>query len=124
MYLLDTNAVIDFLNGKLPHNGKLLLMKIEPKISVITKIELFASSTISEQEKKILSTFTSNTLVYDTINEAIVSKTTLIRQLYKIKLPDAIISATAIVNNLTLVTRNNKDFERITELKIINPHQL
>jgi predicted nucleic acid-binding protein len=42
----------------------------------------------------------------------------------KIKLPDAIIAATAIVNNFVLLSRNTKDFEGIEGLEIVNPYQL
>ncbi len=39
----------------------------------------------------------------------------------KIKLIDATVAATAIINSLSLVTRNTNDFKGISELKIINP---
>lgn len=39
------------------------------------------------------------------------------------KLPDAVITATALHNNLILVTRNDKDFEDVKELEIYNPFQ-
>ena len=52
MYLLDTNAVIDFCNDKLPVNATNFIESIEPKISVITAIELFAFEIISKTEKK------------------------------------------------------------------------
>lgn len=51
MYLLDTNVVIDFCNSKLPNNAKEMLTKIEPKISVITQIELFATNKLSKKGK-------------------------------------------------------------------------
>jgi len=44
-----------------------------------------------------------------------------IRKQYKIKLPDAIIAATARIYNLTLLTRNTKDFQEISGLLTINP---
>jgi len=47
-----------------------------------------------------------------------------IRKVHKTKLPDAIIASTAIANNMVLITRNKKDFEKINELKIINPHSI
>ncbi|MEY4538677.1 MAG: hypothetical protein RLZZ306_434, partial [Bacteroidota bacterium] len=53
--------------------------------------------------------------------DEIVEKTIEIRRIYKIKLPDALIAATAIVFDLTLVSRNDKDFTQIPELKYINP---
>jgi predicted nucleic acid-binding protein len=39
----------------------------------------------------------------------------------RMKLPDAIIGATAIAFDLTLVTRNTTDFNSVSELKLINP---
>ncbi len=38
-----------------------------------------------------------------------------------IKLPDAVIAATALTHSLKLMTRNQADFERIAELTIVNP---
>jgi predicted nucleic acid-binding protein len=48
----------------------------------------------------------------------------LIRKKHKTKLPDAIIAATALVYDLTLITRNTSDFKCIAELKTIDPHSL
>ncbi len=51
-----------------------------------------------------------------------VDKVIEIRQNYKIKLPDAIIAATALINNLELVTANTADFLKIHNgLVVINP---
>jgi len=55
------------------------------------------------------------------LTEEVEKQTILIRKSKKIKLPDAIISATAIVHNLTLVTHNSDDFKNISKLKILNP---
>jgi predicted nucleic acid-binding protein len=38
-----------------------------------------------------------------------------------IKLPDAVIAATSLNNNLILVTRNEKDFKDVKELEVYNP---
>ncbi|OAQ40431.1 hypothetical protein A5893_05645 [Pedobacter psychrophilus] len=123
MYLLDTNTVIDFCNSKLPEKSKNLLFEIQPNLSVITQIELFASTKISEKERNILTDFVNFSNVYSNIDTSIVDKTIEIRQLYKTKLPDAIIAATAIINNLILITRNIEDFKGINKLQILNPHQ-
>ncbi len=37
-YLIDTNAIIDFCNGKIPENGRDFLLNITPEISIITHI--------------------------------------------------------------------------------------
>jgi predicted nucleic acid-binding protein len=124
MYLLDTNAVIDFCNNKLPITAANFIETIEPKISVITAIELFASTAINNTEKQILQEFTSIAIVYDNINAAIQTQTVAVRQAHKIKLPDAIIAATAIVYNLTIISRNINDFKNIVGINCINPWEL
>lgn len=55
------------------------------------------------------------------IDKAIISTTISLRKNNRIQLPDAIIAATAIVNDITLVTRNTDDFKNITGLKMVNP---
>jgi len=39
---------------------------------------------------------------------------------YNIKLPDAVIAATAIVNDFTLISHNFKDFQKIAELHFVD----
>ena len=124
MYLLDTNTIIDFLNSKLPFNANQLLFSIEPKISVVTQIELFSSSKISESELLSLNNFIEIVTVFDTIKIEIVLICIDLRKKYKLKLPDALIAATAINNDLILITRNIKDFENISELTTINPYDI
>jgi len=48
-------------------------------------------------------------------------KTAEIRKQHSIKLPDAIIAATAVIYGLILVTRNTKDFVNIDGLQVVNP---
>ena len=56
------------------------------------------------------------------LNSEIIEKVISIRQKHKIKLPDAIILATAIIGDLELVTANVGDFKAIdSELIIRNP---
>jgi predicted nucleic acid-binding protein len=58
------------------------------------------------------------------IDDRTTDKTIELRRKYKIKLPDAIIAATAIANNFTLITHNIKDFQKIEELQIINSYDM
>lgn len=58
------------------------------------------------------------------IDAAIIAETITIRKNYRLKIPDAIIAATAVVLNRTLVGDNDKDFEKIPNLKYINPRTL
>ena len=58
------------------------------------------------------------------IDKETIDKTIDLRRKYRIKLPDAMIAATAIVNNLTLITHNIKDFQKITELQMIDSYTI
>jgi predicted nucleic acid-binding protein len=57
------------------------------------------------------------------LSDGIVNKTIQIRQKQKIKLPDAVIASTALMNGLVLITRNTKDFRAIPDLEVINPYE-
>lgn len=120
-YLVDSNAIIDFCNGHLPTNGRDFMMGLSPEISIVTNIELFATKNISPEEYELLEKFVAFSVKHD-VNKDLIDTTIMIRQNYKIKLPDAIIAATALVYNLTLISRNSKDFGGIADLEFINPH--
>lgn len=120
-YLIDSNTIIDFFNKALPESGKNLLFSIDPLISVITFIEVFANRNVSEEEKKQLKSFCDVATVYD-VGIEIASITIELRKRCKIKLPDAVIAATALNYDLVLITRNTSDFMKIDGLEVINPH--
>lgn len=124
-YLIDTNAIIDFLGGDLPIEGVIFLksiINIFPSISVVNRIELLSINSTPDYVN-ILNLFISDLNVIN-LNEEIIQKCIEIRKSRKTKLPDALIAATAIVNNLTLITRNTSDFKHLIELEIINPHSI
>ena len=58
------------------------------------------------------------------LEQPIKEKTAELRKMYKIKLPDAIIAATALVYDLTLITRNTNDFRHIEFLQMIDPYTI
>jgi len=58
------------------------------------------------------------------LNRDIARVTIALRKDHKIKLGDAIIAATALVNNLTIITRNIVDFKNIEGLKLLNPFEI
>ncbi|PIX69340.1 nucleotide-binding protein, partial [Candidatus Roizmanbacteria bacterium CG_4_10_14_3_um_filter_33_21] len=90
----------------------------EVNLSVITKIELLSFD--NEDELKNIDRLLVNSRIFS-LDDEIVDKTIEVRKKYKLKLPDAIIAATAMINNLILVTHNKKDFKEIRGLKIIDP---
>ncbi len=120
-YLIDTNIVLDYMGNKLSGNAKNLISKIidkEINLSVINKIELLGFVRVEQD----LVDFVECSNIH-TIDETIVDKTIEIRRLYKIKLPDAIIAATALQNDFVLVSHNTKDFKRIEFLEVLDPHE-
>ena len=123
-YLLDTNTIIYFLQQQFPHGVAAfidnLLMTAKPCFSVITEIELLCWKTASPKDIQLIQNFVKDSKVIE-LESSIKYVTVDIRKAKKIKLPDAIIAATALVYNLTIVTRNVSDFENITDIKIINP---
>jgi len=58
------------------------------------------------------------------LEESVILKAIEIRKTHKTKLPDAIIAATALVNELTIITRNTKDFDKIERLEVLNPYYI
>ncbi|HTK20628.1 MAG TPA: type II toxin-antitoxin system VapC family toxin [Mucilaginibacter sp.] len=122
-YLIDTNAIIEYLENKLPDTASVVLDNTDIQISVISRMELLAWRKASEAQLKVLNGFINSSYVFG-LNEPIILKTIETRRNYGVKLPDAIIAATALVNDCILVTRNIDDFKKITGLTCINPHVL
>ncbi|PSN10115.1 DNA-binding protein [filamentous cyanobacterium CCT1] len=87
--------------------------------SVITRIEVLGykqSEPAENQAKQLL-----GQLVELPLSSAIAERTIAIRKGLKIKVPDAIIAATALEYSLQLVSRNEDDFAQIKDLMLINP---
>ena len=94
-----------------------------PSISAITEIELLCWKTATDNDIIVLKNFIADSFVFE-LEQEIKEKTAELRKTYSIKLPDAIIAATALVNNLTLLSRNTKDFNKIEGLMLQNPFEL
>lgn len=123
-YIIDTKSIIDYLSNKLPQKfvENILndVINIKPNISLITKIELLGFS-YNKEADILLSDFVNDCNIITLTNE-VVEETIKIRKKYKIKLPDAIIAASAIVHKYKLVTRNISDFNKIESLNLLNPY--
>lgn len=121
-YLIDSNIIIYFMNNELPQNSlpKIrMILKESFVVSTITNVETLGWYNITENEQAKLAAFLSNaTVIY--IDKLIEKKAIDIRQGKKMKLGDSIIASTALVNNLTIVTRNESDFYGLG-LTIYNP---
>jgi predicted nucleic acid-binding protein len=124
-YLIDTNIVSDYFSASLPETGLLFLDGIIdaiPLLSVITQIELLCWNTNETTEHRV-ECFIGDSIILD-ITPDVIRNCVHIRKGKRIKTPDAIIAATALSNELTLITNNEKDFNWIPDLKVINPYNL
>jgi predicted nucleic acid-binding protein len=122
-YLIDTNVIIDNFGNKLTEKAQVFLNSFEPVISAVTKIEVLGWRHASREQLNPLYAFMEIANILP-IDAAIVEKTIDIRQNKKIALGDAIIAATALVHDLTLISRNISDFKDIQNLQVIDPYRL
>ncbi|GHV70844.1 hypothetical protein AGMMS49928_20190 [Spirochaetia bacterium] len=97
--LLDDNANSEFLDSVFPDNVR--------AISVITQIELLGYPGITEEADELIRSFLDDIPIVS-LDMPIVETTIQIRRdKPRLKLPDAIIAATAVVLDATLVTNDN-----------------
>ena len=126
-YLWDTNTVIYFLQQSFPQKAEKFmdntLLDSQPAFSAITEIELLCWKSPAPEDLQVLNQFIANAFVFE-LEKDIKTKTAELRKTNSIKLPDAIIAATALIHDLTLISRNAKDFNNIRDLKFINPFDL
>jgi len=109
-FVLDTNAVI-FLTTKgnvISSNLEYELNQAELCISVISELELFSKPALPPDEEKNLRAFLSDRiLIIDLIN-AVKKETIALRRTARLKLPDCIVAATAVVQNAVLLTADKE----------------
>jgi predicted nucleic acid-binding protein len=90
---------------------------------VVTKIEVLGYSDLPHK-MSAMSNFVSLSEILP-LNETVTEKTIELKRLFrKMKLGDAITAATAITDNLALITRNVDDFKFIPNFTVINPYEI
>ncbi len=117
--LLDTNAIAALLQGNL---GLVELLKSAEwiGISVISEIEFLANPALNEEDKVLFKNFINRIDVIDLnhLDTVLLTLILEVRKKSKIKLPDAIIAATAIHNNAKIIT-SDEGFRKVARLKVI-----
>lgn len=104
--LFDTNILIDYLGGASAAKKELACYEYRA-ISTITWMEVLVGAT-ADDDAPIRAWLNSFDVI--ALDGAIANRAVEIRKQRKIRLPDAIVWATAQVNSLLLVSRNTKDF--------------
>lgn len=110
--VLDTNVVLYHLGGRLsrPLTGS------QACVSIITALELLSYPDIIPAEEAHIRSFLDDLTVVG-LGPAINESTIKLRRAYRLKLPDAIICATALSLDATLLT-NDKRLSGITEMRV------
>lgn len=110
--LVDTDVCIDHLSGRARLSGR----RSRLGYSVITRAELRAGASSAvevEQIRRLLAAMSEYP-----VDRQIAEEAGRIRNEVGIRLPDALIAATALVHGLTVDTRNLGDFRRIPGLRL------
>ncbi len=115
MIILDSNTII-YLSKELIKVDDVFNQDEDYSVSIITYMEVLGYSFDLDEEKVFIEElFSYLNIIY--IDEAIANRVIELRQNNKIKLPDAIICATALLNSATLIT-NDIRLKNIDNLKL------
>lgn len=107
--LVDTDIFVDHLRGAVPlRPGSHRL-----HYSVVTRAELVAGGSATDVVMRLLGPFREIT-----VDRAVAERAGRIRRETGVRLPDALIAATALQHRLGLVSRNVRDFERVRGLRM------
>jgi predicted nucleic acid-binding protein len=117
--LLDSNILIYAANQPTPEINA-LVTSVDNSIASVTQIEVYGFRDLGADEKKALDTVFARLKIHS-LDNAVIEKAIGLRQGRAMGIADAIIAATALVNNLPLVTRNTADFKGIPGLRLIDP---
>ena len=121
-FLIDTNTLIDAQTKKLPEKGlKFLTNAIDEifTVSFVIYIEFLGYKHATQATEDFIAF--ANVVE---INKSIIDTCIALRKVHSIKLPDAIIAATALSLNYSLITNNERDFANIKNLEVINLYKL
>jgi toxin FitB len=117
--LLDSNIIIyaaqlenEFLREFIAENS--------PYVSTLSYLEVLGYHQLTDEDKTYFEDFFNASQILP-ISQTVIDQAVRLKQIRRMSLGDAIIAGTALVYDLTVVTRNIDDFSRITELKLLNP---
>ncbi|MDO4222585.1 MAG: type II toxin-antitoxin system VapC family toxin [Acinetobacter sp.] len=112
MYLIDTNMIIYHFAGNMVATDFFRANRGKLYISTMTVLEVL-SFPASDQDIHHAERFLKDYFVWLDISQEIIFLSAKNRRSKKTKSPDAIIGATALHHNLTIVTHNIRDFAHL-----------
>lgn len=120
--LLDSNIIIYAIKPEFSQLRE-LIAEHSPLVSAISYVEVLGYHQLTTEDEQDLTDFFDATEILP-ISTTVLSKAVALRKQRKMSLGDSVIAATALVNELTLVTANSKDFKWIEGLKLLNPFEV
>lgn len=117
--LLDSNIII---YSAQPEHAQLreLIAESAPAVSALSYLEVLDYHLLNEPQRQYFEEFFQVAQVLP-ISQDVLNQAVILRQQRRMTLGDAIIAGTALVNGLTLITRNTDDFRWISQLELLNP---
>ena len=115
LILADTNIIVYIMNG-LPQVDKYI--DIQFALSEVTEIELLGVKGIQQKEILFRKEMIADCFLLR-LNDSIKQVAITLKQKYVLKVPDALIAATAIYHDIPLLSAD-KDFKKVTELQFIS----
>jgi len=120
--LIDSNIIIYSYSEKYSYLRDIIISETA-FVSEISRIEVLGYHKLtSDEERYFKDVFDFLPLVFP--SQQIFNQALLVRKQYNLKLGDSIIAATALLNELTIYTRNIDDFKKVEGLTCINPIQV
>ena len=117
--LLDSNIIIyaaqaenEFLREFIVENS--------PYVFALSCLEVLGYHKLSDENKGYFEEFFDASQILS-ISQVVINQAVKLKQIKKMSLGDAIIAGTALVYDLTVVTRNIDDFRWINQLNVLNP---
>lgn len=120
-YLLDSVILIDHFNGVAEASEFLSANGGECSVSVITRAETLAGFDADSEmvARELLDLFVASPVTVEIADVA-----ARLRRTHRWKLPDAIQAAVALEEDLTLVTRNTRDFKDGNPMRVETPYRI
>jgi predicted nucleic acid-binding protein len=123
-WLLDTNVVIDAFAGRADTVKAIASARAAALewigYSAVTRLEVLGFPGLTDADelglRNLLGQFSEAP-----IDAAVIERAIEIRRSVRIKIPDALVAATALIYEATLITRNAVDFKNIGGVSVLDP---